>query len=428
MLFIRALGMVLSFSSCIFPIVLAQVTAQDLPACARKCFTALPQNASSSGCSLTPGSNFENTFSPCFYARCSTRAALSALNITSIICDEPVRDISQAIRIYVIVATVFASVVIGLRVLVKFKGLAGGIGLDDWAIVVSVGLTMIATVGQFLGAWYGLGRDEWKLDENAHRWVLKSFYIAAIGYKLANSGCRVSLLCFYLRIFGTSAFRRAVVALISLNVTIGITFALADALQCRPPAAFWRDWTREHGSRCASLSAISWSHAILNIIMDIATLAMAVWMVRGLKMRWRKKASVVGMFALGSAITIVSIVRVQSLIPLSRRRNMTWNLAPVSYWSGIEMLAGLVCACLPAMKALSRVFCGARKNGSQSTSTGYQRALSPGPPPRPPTRAEILYPSRVALGQSSASGRRTGTDGHESAVELVGVSSSRFSK
>ncbi|KAH7123301.1 hypothetical protein B0J13DRAFT_612093 [Dactylonectria estremocensis] len=278
MFFTRSLNLVLSFGFCIFPTVLAQVTAQDLPACAQKCFTTLPSNSFSPGCSLTPGSNFEDTFSPCFYTRCSTRVALSALNITSIICDEPVRDISQAIRIYVIIATVVASVVIGLRVLVKIKGLAGGIGLDDWAIVVSVGLTMIATVGQFLGGWYGLGRDEWKLDENAHRWVLKSFYVAAIGYKLANSGCRVSLLCFYLRIFGTSAFRRAVVALISLNVALGITFALADALQCRPPAAFWKDWTREQGSHCASLGAISWSHAILNIIMDIATLGMAVWM------------------------------------------------------------------------------------------------------------------------------------------------------
>lgn len=61
-----------------------------------------------------------------------------ALNVTSVICDLPVRDISLPIRIFVIVATVFASIIIGLRVLVKARGLAGGIGWDDWAIVIAV--------------------------------------------------------------------------------------------------------------------------------------------------------------------------------------------------------------------------------------------------------------------------------------------------
>jgi hypothetical protein len=61
-----------------------------------------------------------------------------ALNVTSIICDAPVRDISVGIRAFVVTATVVAAIVIGLRVILKFRGLAGGIGWDDWTIVLGV--------------------------------------------------------------------------------------------------------------------------------------------------------------------------------------------------------------------------------------------------------------------------------------------------
>jgi hypothetical protein len=76
-------------------------------------------------------------------------------------------------------------------------------------------------------------------------------------------------------------------------------------------------------------------------------------------------------------ITLVSFLRFQSLPPLSNTRNRTWSLAPVSYWSGIEMLAGMVCACLPALKALMPVWCGARGSRQDGNSEGYQRHSSP---------------------------------------------------
>jgi hypothetical protein len=130
----------------------------------------------------------------------------------------------------------------------------------------------------------------------------QGFYFAAIGYKLGNAFTRTSILCFYLRIFGASSFRRVVHILIAINILIGVVFALVDALQCQPPSYFWDGWDGEHVGSCESLSVISWTHSILNVILDIVTLALAFWIVKGLEMQLRKKVAVIGMLTLGSAL------------------------------------------------------------------------------------------------------------------------------
>jgi hypothetical protein len=97
-----------------------------------------PQNSSSSSCRYKQEVDYEGTFSPCFYSACSGKDALTALNVTSIICEVPDRDISMGIRIYIVVALAVSSGIIGCRVVLKLQGLAGEIGWDDCVIVIAV--------------------------------------------------------------------------------------------------------------------------------------------------------------------------------------------------------------------------------------------------------------------------------------------------
>ena len=163
-----------------------------------------------------------------------------------------------------------------------------------------------------------MGRDQWKVPtehvtkvykvRNAFHVVLSNilrqtqcFFVSAVGYKLGNAATRVSLLCFYLRIFGKGAAYIVIWVCIALTIIVGIVFALADALQCKPARAFWEGWDGELWGQCGSLAAISWAHSILNIVMDVATLGLAFWIVHKLNMNWRKKIAVIAMFLLGSA-------------------------------------------------------------------------------------------------------------------------------
>ncbi|KAI0470551.1 hypothetical protein GGR56DRAFT_659374 [Xylariaceae sp. FL0804] len=185
----------------------------------------------------------------------------------------------------------------------------------------------------------------------------------------------MSILCFYLRVFSKSKFRHTVLACMALNLLCGIAFLLADVLQCSPPWLFWSGEPERHGSRCVKISIITWCHAAVNITLDLVTLAIALWMVQGLAMRRRQKAYVIAMFALGSAITLISILRLQAIPRIEDEGNRTWDWVPVTYWSGVEVIAGLCCACAPALKGLFPLFRGQDTTKPNSTS-GYLRQSS----------------------------------------------------
>lgn len=72
-------------------------------------------------------------------------------------------------------------------------------------------------------------------------------------------------------------------------------------------------------------------------------------------------------------ITLVTFLRLQAVPPLANTRNRTWSVAPLAYWSAIEMAAGLVCACLPALKKLRYIFRGKEKSTYNSGSGDYAR-------------------------------------------------------
>ncbi|KAL5335776.1 hypothetical protein BJX70DRAFT_401332 [Aspergillus crustosus] len=60
------------------------------------------------------------------------------------------------------------------------------------------------------------------------------------------------------------------------------------------------------------------------------------------------------MFSLGLFVTLVSIIRLESLITFAHTKNLTWDYVQTGYWSTIETHVGLICACLPAIRGLFR--------------------------------------------------------------------------
>jgi hypothetical protein len=57
------------------------------------------------------------------------------------------------------------------------------------------------------------------------------------------------------------------------------------------------------------------------------------------------------------SVTVVSMLRLQSLVHFSNSTNPTWDQWDVANWSTIEINAGIMCACMPAIRGiLVRVF------------------------------------------------------------------------
>jgi hypothetical protein len=52
------------------------------------------------------------------------------------------------------------------------------------------------------------------------------------------------------------------------------------------------------------------------------------------------------------SVTVMSVLRLRSLVSFSATANKTWEFYDVSVWSTIEICVGIMCACLPTIRLL----------------------------------------------------------------------------
>jgi hypothetical protein len=52
------------------------------------------------------------------------------------------------------------------------------------------------------------------------------------------------------------------------------------------------------------------------------------------------------------SVTVVSALRLQSLIHFGASENPTWDQADVIHWSNIEINVGIICACMPSLRIM----------------------------------------------------------------------------
>lgn len=104
---------------------------------------------------------------------------------------------------------------------------------------------------------------------------------------------------FYLRVFPKRTIRIIVYVLIALNVCYALSFSIVLIFQCNPVSGAWKSWDGQHPATCLNTNLAGWSAAAINIVLDIATLALPLHDVSQLRMGLRKKIQVMSMFAVG---------------------------------------------------------------------------------------------------------------------------------
>ncbi|KAK5164013.1 uncharacterized protein LTR77_010104 [Saxophila tyrrhenica] len=71
----------------------------------------------------------------------------------------------------------------------------------------------------------------------------------------------------------------------------------------------------------------------------------------------RQKYALMAVFALGGFTCLISILRLQSLVVVSRSDDISWENPLAAIWSSTELNVGIICSCLPTLKGcISRVF------------------------------------------------------------------------
>lgn len=269
-------------------------------------------------------------------------------------CNEPVRNKSLQYKVISLAMTTVACATVTTRILYKFSTKIG-LGLGDWFIVVVL-LCCVpsAVINDIMLADQGLGQDIWTLRPEQITQFAAGFWAITLLYFTEVFMLKLCLLFFYLRIFPTRGMRRLLWATIVVNVLYGAAFVLAAVFQCTPISDNWLGWKSGggKGGNCVDRSAIAWSHAVISIALDIWMLLLPISGLRKLNMSWQKKLAVSLMFLVGTLTTVVSIVRLSSLLLFKYSENLTWDYYDVCMWSSVEVTTGVICACMPALRKM----------------------------------------------------------------------------
>ncbi|EHA56857.1 hypothetical protein MCOR27_003608 [Pyricularia oryzae] len=344
------------------PLALAQNTsssalAHQIPDCAKFCLASFADRSTCPmddlAC-LCPNTALKEDITKCVTAQCSIKEALFTKNVTSVACEEEIRDKRLELNITAIILGSMAALFVILRMFSKVFVVGGSAGLDDWFIVATILLGVADTVLIVEGLTaYGLGRDIWTLTSEQitqfglHMYVIQIMYIARL------SLLKMSLLFFYLRIFPNPRIRQLLWGTVAFNTGYFVAFSVTAACLCRPIHFFWERWDGEHlDGICMDANAIGWANAAVSIALDLWMLALPLSQLGYLKLHWKKKVGVIIMFAVGTFVTVMSVLRLQSLVSFANSDNPTWDNWDVVRWSTIEVNVGVICACLPPLRVL----------------------------------------------------------------------------
>jgi len=288
---------------------------------------------------------------------------------------------------------------VAARVAARVPALGGTFGLDDVFIVAAWALSMVFTGMGCMLSYKGLGRDVWTLPYHNITETLKYFTVLEKVYIPTTWFTKISILFLYLRLFPDHALRRWIkVGLVLCSVSL-FCLELACIFKCWPISYSWHYWDGEHEGKCTSMSGQGWANAGINMFADLAVLILPLPTIWKLNLTTEKKLSIMAMFSVGLFVTVVSMVRLKTMEYFDFSSNATCKLTLVvlsqaltrcigdfvglSLWSAIEIYVGIMCACMPGMRALySKLFRGRKwskgdaSHGDSAGSSSLQKSAS----------------------------------------------------
>ncbi|KAM5444370.1 hypothetical protein MferCBS31731_000889 [Microsporum ferrugineum] len=296
---------------------------------------------------------FQGEVAKCTMAHCTSSEALTAQYLSSRACNIPIKPRYAEVDAGTLIPFLAATVFFSIRMATKIMHLGGNWGLDDYTIMVAYVLAVVIYTLHTQMIHYGFGRNIWDIVPQENITIaFKVFYAYVLAYKALISLAKISVGLFLLRIFQSTTFRYATYVIIGVNTAIAITWILVDAFHCVPIHLSWTAWKMEETGRCINFMTATYINGFVNITVDAIMVSMPVYEVVKLKLSHRKKVGVALMFGMGLLVTTIGIVRVIILFQHDPSKNPTYEMAPLNYWSMIECQVAVVCACLPATRAL----------------------------------------------------------------------------
>ncbi|KAJ2978903.1 hypothetical protein NUW58_g7347 [Xylaria curta] len=260
-----------------------------------------------------------------------------------------------------VLATVFVAARLACRTFIVRQ-----VAWDDYFIIIAWVLAFGLSFAIDYGTAKGLGRHDADIDDNDWDSLMRSEYTFTVLYNPALMAFKTSVLVFYLRLSKNTqqVLRLASWAVLVIVNLAGTVLTLLNIFQCTPVEAAFNS----SPGRCLPLLTEFICSAPVNIVTDLAILALPLPVLTSMRLPPRQKIILIMTFALGIFVTIVDVVRIYYLqqaindAPLSPSNNVevafggspefAWNASLALLWSAVEVNVGIACACIPTLKPL----------------------------------------------------------------------------
>ncbi|KAI2463637.1 MFS general substrate transporter [Annulohypoxylon bovei var. microspora] len=261
------------------------------------------------------------------------------------------------------------SVVVAARLFCRSR-IVRRVTWDDYFIIVAWCIAFGLTFSIDIGASRGLGRHDNDVPDQDWVTLRNCEYVFSVLYNPALMATKTSVLVFYLRLSKNTQrlMRLASWAVLAIVNLAGAVLTFINLFQCRPIAAAYS--THTDPTYCIPLLTQFLCSAPVNVLTDLAILALPLPVLTSMRLPRRQKAILIFTFTLGIFVTVVDVVRIYyleqaitltSTTPgnetgptIGHSPDFAWNASLSLMWSSLEVNVGIVCACIPTLKPLIR--------------------------------------------------------------------------
>ncbi|XXG99656.1 hypothetical protein Hte_005997 [Hypoxylon texense] len=233
--------------------------------------------------------------------------------------------------VVVTVEVALAGAVISMRLYTR-KFLKGGIGTDDYLLMITWVLQMLFVILMIVSSVYGFGQHTTDISAEDIRKATKIEVLAQFFISLAMGLSKTAVAAFLLRIIVTTWHKAVLWFWIVTMMAWSFLLAISCFAQCTPVEAIWD---------------APWSAA-----MDFFLAAFPWVVLWKLNMPKKEKITICVSLSLGIVAGICGVVRTSGLEVLSQTADYLYATADSIIWTNSEMTITIICASVPVLRPL----------------------------------------------------------------------------
>ncbi|KAH6626795.1 hypothetical protein B0J18DRAFT_150542 [Chaetomium sp. MPI-SDFR-AT-0129] len=304
-----------------------------------------------------------------------------------------------------IALTLLSLVTTCLRTYVRAR-MIKAFGIDDWMILITwfcaAGFAIITVVQTKWGL--GLLHIQDLPDEDVYNFGLLQ-YIGAPFYITSILGFKLALLSSYVRFVPLGIYRNILFGVITTCILFHLSFLLVQLNLCQPVRKQW-DPAVADGSCVASVPFYT-SMASITIVFDVTVMLLPFPVLHKSHLQTRKKLILFGLFGLGIFITVIQIIRIQTVKQLVNYVDS----APLILWSSVENNLGIIVANVPTLAPLVKYYNVRSSRGGGISTSGKMNKNGTG------NSAGMAVGAVPTIGSATARGWRHGSSGSRGSVD-----------